>query len=239
MPLDKYGVLIAQKTNYFRDAPDNFGKFYHGNLIASANGVSYHCAIDVDSKALPNGVWWRVVELGAGDLGAVQALGDGWHLLPSQQASGAIDYIRSPFMWITLRIPYLIDRPFRIPPWIWRTHVRAFSKPRVTRSWNRVIRLEQSSFWRKGTSLDAVQELESVLAQGEKVYVYGQFFNSGNGVHDIHQNQGDPLTSPWAATNGIWQDGATVVRRANGTYVGFFNKFSTQSFHTDDLGHPI
>jgi uncharacterized protein YukJ len=49
----------------------------------------------------------------------------------------------------------------------------------------------------------------------------------------------DPLNSQWAASNGIWQDGATIVERADGSYVGFFNKFSTRSFHTDDQGHPI
>lgn len=102
-----------------------------------------------------------------------------------------------------------------------------------------LTRLDQESFWRKGTSLDAVSELESVLAQGEVVFVFGQFSDAGNGVHDIHQNQGDPLNSPWAASNGIWQDGATIVRRVDGSYVGFFIKFSTQSFHTDEHGHPV
>ena len=69
--------------------------------------------------------------------------------------------------------------------------------------------------------------------------VFGQFFNTGNGVHDIHQNQGDPLTSTHSHDNGIWQDGATIVVKADGNLVGFFNKFETQSFKTDNLGHPI
>jgi uncharacterized protein YukJ len=54
----------------------------------------------------------------------------------------------------------------------------------------------------------------------------------------IHQNQGDPLGSRWSAENGIWQDGATVVERDDGSYAAFCNKFRTQSDRTDD-GRPL
>jgi uncharacterized protein YukJ len=55
----------------------------------------------------------------------------------------------------------------------------------------------------------------------------------------IHQNQGDPLGSRWSAENGIWQDGATVVERDDGSYAAFCNKFRTQSDRTDDDGRPL
>ena len=103
----------------------------------------------------------------------------------------------------------------------------------------RLFVLDQSSFWLIGNNIDAIEQLESVISQGDKVFVFGQFFNTGNGVHDIHQNQGDPLASNFSLSNGIWQDGATIVQKADGTFVGFFNKFETQSFKTDSQGHPI
>src|SRR5680860_1877833 len=28
-----YGLVIGQKSDYFRDPPDNFGRYYHGNVI--------------------------------------------------------------------------------------------------------------------------------------------------------------------------------------------------------------
>jgi hypothetical protein len=60
MPLnDGYGVLIGSIETYFRDPPDNFGKYYHGNLIVRAPAGTYHCAIDVDSKKSNIGVEWR------------------------------------------------------------------------------------------------------------------------------------------------------------------------------------
>ena len=37
MPLNHgYGLVIGTKFDYFRDPPDNFGRFYHGNLIVAA-----------------------------------------------------------------------------------------------------------------------------------------------------------------------------------------------------------
>jgi hypothetical protein len=56
---DGYGVLIETKSNYYRDPPDNFGRYYHGNLITHAPAGDYHCAIDVDLKAMPDGIQWR------------------------------------------------------------------------------------------------------------------------------------------------------------------------------------
>jgi hypothetical protein len=45
MPLTNgYGVLIGKIDSYYRDAPDNSGKYYHGNILASAAGNKYHCA---------------------------------------------------------------------------------------------------------------------------------------------------------------------------------------------------
>ncbi|MBL0358413.1 MAG: DUF2278 family protein [Chitinophagaceae bacterium] len=70
MPLNRYGVLIGTKTNYFRDAPDNFGKFYHGNIEVTINGIPYRCAIDVDSQVTR--VQWRIIEFTVADLAASQ-----------------------------------------------------------------------------------------------------------------------------------------------------------------------
>jgi uncharacterized protein YukJ len=59
-------------------------------------------------------------------------------------------------------------------------------------------------------------------------------------LHDIHQNQGDPPTAPqFYAADGIWQDGLTIAIHSDGTASAFMNRFSTQSIHTDEQGHPL
>jgi hypothetical protein len=128
----------------------------------------------------------------------------------------------------------------RVPPWLFSSKLKPFIRSKIiSNSLFRIVVVDQQSFWRAGNNIDAIEQLESVINQGNKVFIFGQFFNTGNGVHDIHQNQGDPINSQWAQSNGIWQDGATIIQRPDGTFVGFFNKFETQSFKTDDQGHPI
>ncbi|HEU0015356.1 MAG TPA: DUF2278 family protein [Longimicrobium sp.] len=65
-------------------------------------------------------------------------------------------------------------------------------------------------------------------------------FLPGNGVHDIHMNQGTPERSHHARDNGVWQDGALFVHfRDEGRWAAVFLAFQTQSWETDDTtGHP-
>jgi uncharacterized protein YukJ len=84
--------------------------------------------------------------------------------------------------------------------------------------------------------------LEAVLNTGvvNKVYVYGEPFSGGGlGIHNIHQNQGDPAGTGWWYENGIWQDGATIIEKSDGKLTAFINKFTSQSYVTNDQGHPV
>jgi uncharacterized protein YukJ len=64
-------------------------------------------------------------------------------------------------------------------------------------------------------------------------------FLPGNGIHDIHMNQGNS-SHPHDRNNGVYQDGALFVRlpRSAGPsksqWVAIFLKFQTQTWHTDD-----
>jgi len=92
--------------------------------------------------------------------------------------------------------------------------------------------------WQQGSNLDAASALEPLLAGSPRVLVFGEPFTTGLGMHNIHQNQGDPARSQWWDENGIWQDGLTMVRRSDGTMQAFLSKFTSQSYVTDDQGHP-
>ncbi|MBK8461407.1 MAG: DUF2278 family protein [Micropruina sp.] len=57
MPLSGgYGLVIGTKHDYFRDPPDNFGRFYHGNLVVAAPLGTYKCAIGGGHDA-ENAIW--------------------------------------------------------------------------------------------------------------------------------------------------------------------------------------
>lgn len=82
--------------------------------------------------------------------------------------------------------------------------------------------------WRRGTGRNAFRDLEPLLRQGKRLFVFGEPFRIGRGVHNIHQNQGDPPGSRWARENGPWQDGGIFVERRDGSMVAFLCRFKTQ-----------
>jgi hypothetical protein len=211
-----YGLVIGLKANYYRDPPDNFGRYYHGNINLSTPTGLYHCAIDVDPKQMKDGVQWRVVKIRPRDFSKFKALPDGWHALQSNSSSGALDYIRSPALHPSLSGPF--------------AYQGLLHKTLDLLRWNPA--------WMEGTGIQALTELESIIEKGVRFYIFGEPFNVGLGVHNIHQNQGDPLGSAFSADNAIWQDGGTIVETGDGMFFGFLNKFKTQSVKTDTHGHP-
>ena len=213
-----YGVVIGTKGNYYRDPPDNFGRYYHGNLDVAAAGHSYHCAIDVDPASMPDGVQWRVVNIRSQDFAPIKAMADGWHPLLSNASSGALDYVRS----AALHPPIMVWNVRYDSCFAWLLRFLRWNPP-----------------WNSGTGIQALTALEGVLDTAVRCYVFGEPFTTGFGVHNVHQNQGDPVGGGHDAENAIWQDGATIVEKADGSIVGFLNKFKTQAFKTDDLGHPV
>ncbi|MEU7297381.1 DUF2278 family protein [Streptomyces exfoliatus] len=221
MPFASYGVLVGTLYRHFRDQPDSQGRWFHVNLEVDAPDGRYHCAVDVDSHKSNVGVRWKTFTLDAGLIGPPAALAAGYHDLASTPESGALDFLRH---------PELVDR----------TGVLFQRRPP---SWLReLLDLLSSRPWHTGSNIDAAAALEAVLVPGQRVLVFGEPFDDDPegdlGMHNIHQNQGDPAGSQWWAENGIWQDGATLTQRSDGRYDVFLNKFSSQADRTDGAGHP-
>ncbi|HET7544487.1 MAG TPA: DUF2278 family protein, partial [Polyangiaceae bacterium] len=64
-------------------------------------------------------------------------------------------------------------------------------------------------------------------------------FSPGNGIHDIHMNQGnDPGHQN---DDGVWQDGGLIFQfPKTSQWVAIFLRFQSQAWHTDDkTGHAI
>lgn len=83
--------------------------------------------------------------------------------------------------------------------------------------------------WKRGSGRSAFRDLEALLHQGRRLFVFGEPFRRGRGVHNIHQNQGDPPASRWAPENGPWQDGGIFVQRRGGTMAAFLCRFRSQA----------
>ena len=218
MPLDHgYGVLLGTIENYYRDPPDNYGRYYHANLMVRAPQGLYHCAIDVDSHQSNSGVEWRTFGLRASDLSTVLALGNGYHSLASTPTSGALDYIRSPMFALRVGCRQALLRLIGLGSTVADT-------------------------WSRGTSVQALTALEPLVTAtrgaGLLAVVWGEPFTTGLGMHNVHQNQGDPAGSAWWDEDGIWQDGCTILQQGPDDYIAFMNKFTTQSYNTDSNGHP-
>jgi hypothetical protein len=63
-------------------------------------------------------------------------------------------------------------------------------------------------------------------------------FQPGNGVHDIHMNQGN--SQRFRQDDGVWQDGGLLHYPAQDQWVGVFLAFQSQEWHTDDqTGHTV
>ena len=79
---------------------------------------------------------------------------------------------------------------------------------------------------------------ETWIDEQKKDKIFGFF--PGNGIHNIHMNQGD-LTGAHAHEDGVYQDGGMIFYyAAENRYVAYFTKFQSQSWHTDDkTGHAI
>ncbi|MFT3924560.1 MAG: DUF2278 family protein [Myxococcales bacterium] len=68
--------------------------------------------------------------------------------------------------------------------------------------------------------------------ENKKDKVFG--FLPGNGIHDIHMNQGNP-SGQFAGDNGVFQDGGLLFYFPSAKqWVAVFLKFQTQSWHTND-----
>ncbi|MEU6863944.1 DUF2278 family protein [Streptomyces sp. NPDC046876] len=219
MPLENYGVLAGTLHRHFRDRPDDQGRWFHVHLEVDTPAGRYACAVDVDSKKSAIGVQWKVFTLYPSVLEPVDAPDPGYHDLARTSGSGAIDYLRHPAL-ADRRGCLFVRRP---PQWLQQVLDR-FDPPRP---------------WVEGSHLEASAALEQILVPGRQVLVFGEPFDEGLGMHNIHQNQGDPPGSQWWEENGIWQDGATMTRRPDGLYDVFLSRFSSQRVPTDDNGHPL
>lgn len=88
--------------------------------------------------------------------------------------------------------------------------------------------------------------LKAISMENSEIYAFGQRwgpenkrdqyfgFKPGNGIHDIHMNQGN--SENWKSDDGVWQDGGIIFHYPDEKkWVAVFLAFQSQYFHTDDI----
>lgn len=208
-----YGVLKGTVTGHLRDADDD-----HYQILVSAGNTMHRIAVNVHSSVNPPDLLFQsLTTLPASLTGALTALPPGFKKLSSKPGGLAQDFVRGGLI--------KTDK-FAVVPG---------DEPGADNDLKDKM---------EGAVVDAVDQAGSVI------YAFGakwgpekkkdQYFKftPGNGIHDIHMNQGNDRKH--AGDDGIFRDGCLIFAYPNGKFRAFFMAFQSQSFHTDDrTGHAL
>jgi uncharacterized protein YukJ len=219
MPLKNYGVLKGWITHRLR--PKKNGDHYQ-ILVTDGAKTLHRIAVNVLSKVKPSELLYFSTEtLPAAMRTKLKQLKPGFSAVPGKPGGLAIDFVRGGLVK---------KADMKIVPNI---------KPGPGNDLGDLID-------------DAV--MKAVHEDKPMVYAFGEKwgpepgktdkyfdFEPGNGIHDIHMNQGN--VAQFKKDDGIWQDGALILHFPAGSdgpkekWIAIFLAFQSQSWETDDKGH--
>ncbi len=213
MSLKQYGVL---KGKVVKTQPGTESNPHYQVQVSDDKQINYRIAINVKSQQKPSEVLYFLNENFTHPITQKLAkLASGFNPLRSKPADSALDYIRGNLFDPAQMKPLPLSAPG--------------SKHGPSEDLNDLFDL----YIQRAINSDAV------------VYAFGQrfgpenipdkifHFQPGNGIHDIHMNQGN--SGKFAKDNGVWQDGGLIINYPDRKqWVGIFLAFQSQSFHTDD-----
>ncbi|WP_395296814.1 DUF2278 family protein [Kitasatospora hibisci] len=218
MPLKNYGVLAATAVDRRREgATDTPHYQIH---LRDAHGTDYRAAVNVQSQQAPSDLLYVVVDDFRHPLTAqLPDAGSGWTDLDSKPGTASLDFIRGnlfdPAALRTLP-PDLPGADNDLADLLDHYVQRAVADPAAA------VYLIGQRFGPEPTVPDKV---------------FG--FLPGNGVHDIHMNQGN--SGRFRSDDGVFQDGGLLIHLpADDRWVAVFLAFQSQAWHTDDVtGHAL
>ncbi|HEU0253338.1 MAG TPA: DUF2278 family protein [Pyrinomonadaceae bacterium] len=216
MPLKNYGILKGKAIEVRLGA----GQSPHYQVYIVDDTTDYRIAINVQSKLAPSELEYLIDDHFTHPLTALlEEMPLGFTHVASKPGSNALDFIRGNLFDRTKMRPL----PFNVP----------------------------------GLDNDLNEKIDGVMQRAladedAEVYAFGERwgpeknkkdkyfgFLPGNGIHDIHMNQGN--VGSFVGDDGVWQDGGVIVHfPTQGQWVAIFLKFQSQAWHTDDkTGHTI
>jgi uncharacterized protein YukJ len=81
--------------------------------------------------------------------------------------------------------------------------------------------------------------VKQAIAEGAVAYIFGEQYDSGEGIHNVHMNQGN--IRRYSGDDGVFQDGALLFHfPESDKWLGIFLAFASQAVHTsEDGGHAL
>ena len=217
MPLNNYGVLKGRAIG--RRLGSGSSPHYQIHIV-DETGTHYRIAINVRSQVAPSELMYYIKPYFVHPLtSTVEALSSGFSRLAPNSGSGALDLIRGNLLQPGMMTPLPPDLP--------------------------------------GPDNDLNEKLDQIVQRAMAdeealVYAFGERwgpesnkadkyfgFLPGNGIHDIHMNQGN--VGSFIKDDGVWQDGGALFHfPLQRQWTAVFLKFQSQSWHTDDrTGHTL
>jgi uncharacterized protein YukJ len=208
-----YGVLKGTVVGHLRNADDD-----HYQILVSAAKTMYRIAVNVESTVNPPDLLFEsLTSLPASLTHDLSLLPAGFKKLASKPGGIAQDYVRGGIV---------------------KTDKFTVVTGNAPGADNDL----------KDTMEDAA--VAAMGLAGSLVYAFGARFGPdkakdpyfkftpGNGIHEIHMNQGNDKGH--ADEDGVYHDGCLIFQYPNGKYLAFYMAFQSQSFHTDNkTGHRI
>lgn len=216
MPLKNYGVLAGRPV----DRRLGSGKNPHYQIHVVDETTDYRIAVNVKSQESPSEVEYLIDDRFRHPmLPALAALDFGWHPIAPKPGGIAIDFIRANVLDRTKFVPL----PFNV------SGPDNDLNEKVDAQIQRAMADEDAVIYAFGERWGPEKNL--------KDKIFG--FQPGNGVHDIHMNQGN--VERFRKDDGVWQDGALLIHYpTQNQWVAVFLKFQSQIMHTDDkTGHRL
>jgi uncharacterized protein YukJ len=80
-------------------------------------------------------------------------------------------------------------------------------------------------------------EVRKAINEEAKIYLFGSMFNTNNGIHNVHMNQGN--VKKFKEDDGVYQDGGLLIQYGD-HWTGVFLAFASKGINTHDTnGHVI
>ena len=217
MPLAKYGALRGRVVGSVAETdPDS----PHFQIHVRSSGVDYRIAVNVKSQEAPSELLYVADDDFRHPItDRLVSLEEGFVSLPSRAGGMALDFIRGNMFHPSDMRP--------LPPNV--PGPDNDLSERLDHYVGKASRDEAAVLYAFGQRWGPEPDLEDK--------VFG--FLPGNGVHDIHMNQGN--VGRFVRDDGVWQDGGLLLHFPDGDqWVGIFLAFQSQAWHTDDVtGHTV
>ena len=218
MPLRSYGVLSGRAVDSRREGEPDDTPHYQIHL-ADDGGIHYRAAVNVKSQQSPSELLYLIVDdFRHPIVGLLPGVGAGWTPLPPGPGGPNLDYIRGNVLdpaAMRMLPPDVLGPDNDLADLLDHYVRRAIGDPQAR--------------------LYAFGERWGPERDSDKIFG----FAPGNGVHDIHMNQGN--SAAFRRDDGVWQDGGLLLHfPAQSQWVALFLAFQSQAWHTDDgTGHAL